>query len=71
MTQGINLPDSIYDYMDDNFFSWICNRVENYNATEAQYLDLSQSYLALDECQCKGQDYMGMPGLQLKSTSAE
>lgn len=65
MTQGIHLPSNIYTYMEDNFFVWICNIVSNFNATESKYLDVSQSYLALQECQCKGQDYFGMPAIQL------
>ena len=64
-TQGIHLPTSIYDYMEDNFFQWICYKVDNFNSTIQQYLDLSQTYLALDECYCKGRDYFGMPTIEL------
>ena len=27
MTQGIHLPGSIYNYMQENFFTWICSEV--------------------------------------------
>ena len=30
MTQGIHLPNSIYNYMEQNFFQWICTEVSNY-----------------------------------------
>lgn len=65
MTQGIHLPYNIYSFMEENFFVWICSSVENFVSTDSEYLDISQSYLALSECQCKGQDYSGMPAIQL------
>ena len=51
--------------MDDNFFDWICNEISNFSVADQDELALSQSYLALDECQCKGNDYAGMPNLEL------
>jgi len=50
MTQAIHLPTSIYEYMDDNFFQWICDEVVNFGIETEIYLDYSQSYLSLDEC---------------------
>ena len=63
MTQGIHLPNSIFDYMQENFFQWICSAVENFQEYDQDYFRLSQSFLALDDCQCKGRDYSGMPSL--------
>ena len=65
MTQGIHLPTSIYSYMQTNFFSWICSEVTNFEEYDKDYFTLSQSFLALDECQCKGRDYSGMPTIDL------
>ena len=50
MTQGIHLPGSIYAYMRTNFFTWICTEVANFEAYDTDYFELSQTYLALDEC---------------------
>ena len=62
-TQGIQIPTSIYEYLSDNFFSWICQEIENFSDYEQTYFDVSQSYLAVDECQCRGKDYQGMPSI--------
>ena len=43
----------------------------NYEQYEDSYFSLSQSYLALDECQCKGQDFEGMPSLSLSVSSPD
>jgi len=36
--------------MRTNFFTWICTEVVNFEAYDTDYFELSQTYLALDEC---------------------
>ena len=60
-TQGIHLPDAIFVYMDTQFFQHLCATASDYGATE--FYDISQTYLELDECQCTGGNYNGMPGI--------
>ena len=63
-TQGIHLPEPIFDYLETQFFSQICTSVPNFaKVNRTQPYDLSQVYLALDQCECKGRDYGGMPTL--------
>ena len=63
MTQGLQLPYSIYEYLEKNFFKWICNTSSETGADAL--LDPTQTYLDLKECECKGHDYSGMPTLDL------
>ena len=57
MAQGIHVPYSIYSYMQQNFFQYICT----YYSQALTSLDLTQAYLNLAECVCWGKDYAGMP----------
>ena len=66
-TQGIHLPTAIYDYLDEHFFQQLCKEVPNFSVfNDSNTFTLSQTYLALDQCQCKGRDYSGMPSLSLQ-----
>ena len=72
MTQGLHIPTSIYNYMDRNFFKWICNSSEETQDTEAsEILTPSQAYLSMQDCECKGHDYAGMPTLNLLTNKTE
>ena len=70
MAQGIHLPTSIYSYLDENFFNWICNKPLNYITTSLSYEpNFSSSYQPLEECKCNGSDYYSMPTIHLQTES--
>ena len=54
MTQGIHLPNAIYEYMNSNFFQWICYDVNNLDSQSTYFFEKTSSYLPLEECECKG-----------------
>lgn len=54
---GIHLPDTLYTYMNDNFFTYLCS--PEMISTELKPL------LTFEQCQCQGQLYFGMPSLQM------
>ena len=59
------MPDSIYSYMQENFFQYLCNELgdndEYFNVTIANY---TSHAAPLQNCQCDGKDYFGMPDVE-------
>ena len=54
------MPTSIYNYMEDNFFKYLCNAPDELsnNAT------LTSIAVPLKNCQCNGNNYYGMPNIE-------
>ena len=57
--------------MNNNFFQWICYDVNDLDNEKNYIFTKTQSYLPLEECECKGQDYSGMPSIQLLAEQDE
>ena len=62
LAQGMHLPYSIFEYMDENFFDWICHTPRD--GTDSNF-DVN-AYMILDRCECKGRNYFGMPNFDIK-----
>ena len=60
-----HIPKTIYDYIDENFFQYLCKK----DLSSGLDLDLNidgnfTSYAApMKSCQCEGMDYYGMPSI--------
>ena len=53
------MPNSIYDYMNDNFFQYLCE-----DPSEVDGIALSSQAIPLKTCQCEGLNFYGMPDIE-------
>ena len=53
------MPTSIYNYMDTNFFDWLCIDV----GVDDNDADKTSTAIPLKNCQCDGLNYYGMPNI--------
>ena len=62
-----HLPNSIYQYMNDNFFDYLCQGLEkvvDINNKNVTIKDLSSYAAPMQSCQCSGEDYFGLPSIE-------
>jgi len=52
-----HMPTSIFDYMEENFFSWLCTLPGDLD----NFANNTSIAVPLENCQCNGYDYYGMP----------
>ena len=60
--------------MHNNFFRWICVSIFNANQTATAYDNVaskSQAYMPLQDCECTGHDYYGMPTFYMLSNKTK
>ena len=55
-----HMPTSIYDYMEENFFSYLCVQPGDDDNNISQ----TSNAVPLKNCQCNGNNYYGMPNIE-------
>lgn len=59
-----HLPKTIYNYMDDNFFQYLCKEELFSVDFDDKVVGENTSLAApMKQCQCEGMDYYGMPSI--------
>ena len=55
-----HMPTSIYNYMDENFFDYLCTNP----GSKDNYKSLTSYAVPLKQCQCEGYNFYGMPDIE-------
>ena len=63
LAQGIHLPESIFAYMDYQFFNYICHAPVAGVDGDIDH----NAYLTLERCECRGRNYYGMPNFDIET----
>ena len=60
----MHLPTSLYNYMQENFFKYLCINA----GTPGNASSLTSLLVPMKACECEGSNYFGMPSLQFMLT---